>query len=98
MTEVIARPNESIDSLWKRFKRIVERDGILADLRKHEEYKKPSVRKKEKQAQARKRERLANRNRREKTRNINFRFNEDKSERIHQRPSRAPTRRPPNRR
>ncbi len=90
---VIARPNESIDSLLKRFKREVERDGVLADLRKHEFFEKPSVKKKRKSAAARKRERLKKTF--VKTRNINFRFNHDKTERIPQSPGRQPARRPP---
>jgi small subunit ribosomal protein S21 len=80
--------------MWKRFKREVERDGVLADLRKHEYFEKPSIKKKKKSAQARKREKLANRNKREKVRNLNFRFNENKTQKIAQVP-RQPQRRPP---
>lgn len=47
--------NESIDSAIKRFKRKCQKDGIIGDLRKREQYEKPSVKKKKKQEAARKR-------------------------------------------
>jgi small subunit ribosomal protein S21 len=96
MSQVIARPNESIDSLLKRFKRIVERENILADLRKHESFEKPSIKRKRKSAAARKRERLASKGKFVKARNINFKFNEDKTVRIPTVPRKNT--RPPNRR
>ena len=55
MSWVKAKPNESFESLMKRFKKAVERSGILADYKKHEVYEKPSVKRKRKQAAARKR-------------------------------------------
>jgi small subunit ribosomal protein S21 len=99
MSQVTARPNESIDSMLKRFKRAVERDGLLGDLRKHEFYEKPSVKRKKKAAAARKRESLANKGKPVKTRMINFKFNDDKSKRILTQPRKnTGTSRPPNRR
>ena len=47
--------NESIQSAMKRFKRKCQKDGIIGDLRKKEQYEKPSVRKKKKSEAARKR-------------------------------------------
>ncbi len=47
--------NESIESAMKRFKRKCQKDGIIGDLRKKEQYEKPSVRKKKKSEAARKR-------------------------------------------
>jgi beta-galactosidase len=47
--------NESVESALKRFKRKCQKDGIIGDLKKKTEYKKPSVAKKEKQKAARKR-------------------------------------------
>ena len=41
--------NESVESAIKRFKRKCQKDGIIGDLKKKIEYKKPSVAKKEKQ-------------------------------------------------
>jgi small subunit ribosomal protein S21 len=49
------RENESIDRLLKAFKKQVEKAGILADLKKHQHYEKPSLRRKKKSIAARKR-------------------------------------------
>ena len=57
MTMVVVGKDESLDSALKRFKRKCQKDGIIGDLRKHEEYKKPSVKRKEKREAARKRNR-----------------------------------------
>ena len=48
-------PNESIESALKRFKKLCQKAGVLAEARRHEHYEKPSVRKKKKSAAARKR-------------------------------------------
>jgi len=56
MTSVVNRGNDHIEKLLKIFKKQVEKSGLFADLRKHEFYEKPSVRKKRKTAAARKRE------------------------------------------
>jgi len=55
MTEVRVRENESIDSAIRRFKKLCEKAGILAELRKREHYEKPSVKRKKKLIAARKR-------------------------------------------
>jgi len=81
-----AKPGESFESLMKRFKKAVERSGILADLKKHEFYEKPSVKRKRKQAAARKRAlkrqkklaRLASR----RGTNKNFKWNKDRTKKI----------------
>lgn len=61
MREVIPlvklRPNETFESLLKRFKKYVIKNNILEDYRKHEYYIKPSVRRKLKSEAARKRAR-----------------------------------------
>lgn len=61
MREVISlvklRPNETFESLLKRFKKYVIKNNILEDYRKHEYYVKPSVRRKLKADAARKRAR-----------------------------------------
>jgi small subunit ribosomal protein S21 len=49
------RDNESIERLLKAFKKQVEKSGILADLKKHQHYEKPSIRRKKKSIAARKR-------------------------------------------
>ncbi|BDU50465.1 30S ribosomal protein S21 [Haliovirga abyssi] len=45
-TGIKVRNNESIDSALKRFRRAVQDEGILRDIKKHEFYEKPSERKK----------------------------------------------------
>jgi len=47
--------NESIDSALKKFKKVIEREGILTELKKREFYEKPSVKRKKKAMAARKR-------------------------------------------
>lgn len=61
MTTVRCGENESLESALKRFKRKCQKDGIIGDLKKKIEYKKPSVAKKEKQKAARKRAMKKNR-------------------------------------
>jgi small subunit ribosomal protein S21 len=55
MTGVRVRENESIESAIRRFKKLCEKAGILAELRKREHYEKPSVKKKKKAIAAKKR-------------------------------------------
>lgn len=55
MSEVHINKNESLDSALRRFKRQVQKNGVLRDARKHEHYEKPSVRRKKKSEAARKR-------------------------------------------
>jgi small subunit ribosomal protein S21 len=90
MTQVIAKEGESIDSLIRRFRKAVERSGVLSEFKKRQAYEKPSVRKKKKKEAAKKRalkrlkkhERYASRN----CNNKNFRFNRDKTEKIPTKP------------
>jgi len=42
MIKVIAKPNESIENLLKRFKRKITKSGVLRDFRKHMTFEKPS--------------------------------------------------------
>jgi len=55
MSQIRVKDGESFEGALRRFKKSVEKAGILAELRKREHYEKPSVRKKRKAAQARKR-------------------------------------------
>ena len=57
MSTIRVGENESVESALKRFKRRCQKDGIIGDLRKHEQYEKPSVKKKKKQKAAIKRNR-----------------------------------------
>lgn len=54
MPGITIRDSESYEVAVRRFKKLCEKAGIMADLRKHECYEKPSIRKKKKSAQARK--------------------------------------------
>ena len=55
MAKIDIKPNESLDSALRRFKRSCARSGVLAEVRKREHYEKPSVRRKKKSEAARKR-------------------------------------------
>ena len=48
MSEVVIRENESFEAALKRFKKKVQQDGILQELKKREYYEKPSERRKRK--------------------------------------------------
>lgn len=90
MACVVAKPGESFDSLVKRFKKAVERSGVLADVKKHEVYEKPSVKRKKKEAAAFKRflkkQRKLEKYRDRANSNENFRFNEDRTKKIPTKP------------
>ena len=58
MATIRVNENETLDSALRRFKRRCSRDGIIGDLRKKEQYEKPSVRRKKKAEAARKRSRM----------------------------------------
>jgi len=55
MAEVRVKENESLDSALRRFKRQCARSGVLSEVKKREQYEKPSVRRKKKSEAARKR-------------------------------------------
>ncbi len=55
MSEVKIGKNESLDSALRRFKRQLQRAGVLAELRRREHYEKPSVKRKKKSEAARRR-------------------------------------------
>lgn len=55
MSTIKVGENESVDSALRRFKRKCSRDGIIGDLRRKEQYEKPSVKKRKKSEAARKR-------------------------------------------
>lgn len=48
-------PARPVEVSLKRFKRLCEAAGVLKEYKKRKEYKKPSIRKKEKEEQAQKR-------------------------------------------
>ena len=54
MPRTVVRENETLDDALRRFKRQVNKAGILAEARKREFYLKPGLRRKEKSKLARK--------------------------------------------
>lgn len=58
MSEVRVGKNESLDSALKRFKRSCQKAGVMQEMRKHEHYEKPSVRRKKKSEAARKKKKF----------------------------------------
>jgi small subunit ribosomal protein S21 len=57
LAEVKVGEGESIESALKRFKKKIQKAGILSEIKRRERYEKPSVRRKRKSAAARKRSR-----------------------------------------
>ncbi|ALF53250.1 30S ribosomal protein S21 [Nostoc sp. LEGE 06077] len=54
MAEVRLGENETIDSALRRFKKKIQRAGILSEVKRRERYEKPSLRRKRKAEAARK--------------------------------------------
>ena len=61
MAEVKVQEGESIESALRRFKRKVQQEDIIKEVKKHSFYLKPGERKRVKQALARKRNRKKSR-------------------------------------
>ncbi|HIK27645.1 MAG: 30S ribosomal protein S21 [Oscillatoriaceae bacterium SKW80] len=55
MSEVRLGENESIDSALRRFKKKIQKAGILSEVKRREYYEKPSLRRKRKAEASRKR-------------------------------------------
>ena len=55
MPEVKVGENESIESALKRFKKKIQKAGILSENKRRETYEKPSIKRKRKSEAARKR-------------------------------------------
>ncbi len=55
MPEIRVRENENIESALKRFKKKIQKAGILSEIKRRETYEKPSVKRKRKSEAARKR-------------------------------------------
>lgn len=55
MPGVLLEENEIFDIALRRFKKQVEKSGLLSELKKRQHYEKPSVQRKKKRAAARKR-------------------------------------------
>lgn len=57
MPTVEVGPNEPLEKALRRFKKKIEREGILRQLRARKHYEKPSVRRKRKMQEARRKKR-----------------------------------------
>jgi small subunit ribosomal protein S21 len=57
MTGVKVRDNESFEKALRRFNKTCERSGILADIKKHQHFEKPSERRKRKRNAAKRKNR-----------------------------------------
>jgi small subunit ribosomal protein S21 len=55
LSEVRVLPGEHIDAALRRFKKITQRDGLVADMRRREFFVSPSVARRKKSVAARKR-------------------------------------------
>jgi len=57
MITVKVRDGESLEEALRRFKRFCEREGLLKEIKRRQEYKPPSVLKKEKRQEIKRKER-----------------------------------------
>jgi len=55
MAEIKVGENESIESALRRFKKKIQKAGILSEIKRRETYEKPSIKAKRKSETARKR-------------------------------------------
>ena len=55
MPGVILEDNDNFDIALRRFKKQIEKAGVLSEMKKRQHYEKPSVQRKKKKAAARKR-------------------------------------------
>ncbi len=55
MAKVVARENESVDDLLRRFKKQVNNENIIEECRKHDFFLKKALKRKEKSKRARNR-------------------------------------------
>lgn len=58
MTTIILKPNEPVDVALRRFRRDIERTGLIRELRSRTGYEKPTTERKRKKASAVARQRL----------------------------------------
>lgn len=54
MPTIRVRDNEPFDAALRRFKKSLEKEGVLSEVKKREHYEKPSVKRKKKALAARK--------------------------------------------
>lgn len=56
LAQVQVKPNESLDSALKRFKKVLQQAGILKEAKEHEHYEKPSDKRRKAEAARRKKQ------------------------------------------
>jgi len=56
LSKVKVKPDESLDKALKRFKKLMDKEGLLKQMKRHEHYEKPSQRKRRKILKAKQRE------------------------------------------
>ena len=61
LAQVQVKPNESLDSALKRFKKVLQQTGILKEAREHEHYEKPSDKRRKAEAARRRKHSLRSR-------------------------------------
>jgi small subunit ribosomal protein S21 len=61
LAQVEVKPNESLDSALKRFKKILQQSGILKEAKAHEHYEKPSDKRRKAEAARRRKMKLKTR-------------------------------------
>lgn len=54
MPSIRMRENEPFESALRRFKKSIEKEGVLSEVKKREHYEKPSIKRKKKSIAARK--------------------------------------------
>lgn len=59
MAQVTVKPNESLDSALRRFKKQIQEAGVLKEARRHEHYEKPSEKRRRAEAARRRKIRAA---------------------------------------
>jgi len=57
MAEVVRKPDESVDELVRRFKKVVQKEGIMKEIKKREYFVSPSVMRRKKAAANRRKRR-----------------------------------------
>ena len=55
MPKIVAKKNENFERMFKRWKRMIEKDGLMNELRAREFYEKPTTKRKRAKAAAIKR-------------------------------------------
>ena len=57
MTKVVVQEGETLDAALRRFRKDLEKSGVLRDARKHEHYEKPSEKRRREQSRRERRSR-----------------------------------------